>query len=238
MRLTSKLFFVTLLSLTLFSSCNMPEGEGGTGVVRGYVKLVLHPDDDYQLSVDTVDAAKTDVFIVYGDEEFYGDDVETDRDGQYQFEYLLPGRYTVFAYSTLPTGERVPVAETVTLKRGSAVQVPTIYIHEGKAYGTSIIKGKVWGLYFHNENYRGAGWAYEHRVYLRKLGDAYHQDDVRVGVDGVFAFQKVQPGTYEVITYSEDALEVPSPMIDTVTVEADQIFEMTPDTTFVVRIQV
>jgi len=233
-----KLFFVALLSLAFLSSCNFSEGEGGTGVVRGYVKLVLHPDDDYQLNVDTVDAAKTDVFIIYGDNDFYDDDVETDRDGLYQFEYLLPGQYTVFSYSTLPSGERVPVSETVTIDRGSTVQVPTIYIHEGKAYGTSIIKGKVWGLYFHNENYRGEGWAYEHRVYLRKLGDAYHQDDVRVGADGVFAFQKVQPGTYEVITYSEDALEVPSPLIDTVTVEADQIFEMSPDTTFVVRIQV
>ena len=54
----------------------------------------------------------------------------------------------------------------------------------------------------------------------------------------MFAFQKVLPGTYEVITYTQDANEVPSPMIDTVTVGAEEIFEMEPDTTFVVRIQV
>ena len=233
-----KIFLAIMMMCFALSSCNNKEGEGGTGTIRGHVKLVHHPDDDYQLNVDTLDAAKTDVFIIYGDDEFYGDDTETNPDGLYQFEYLTPGRYTVFAYSTLATGEKVAVAQSVTLERGKVAEVPTIYIHDGKAYGTSIITGKVWAWYFHNIEYRGEGWAYEHRVYLRKLGESYHIDDVRVGLDGIFAFQKVLPGTYEVITYTQDAQEVPSPIIDTVTVEADQIFQMEPDTTFIVRIQV
>lgn len=233
-----KIFLAIMMMCFALSSCNNKEGEGGTGTIRGHVKLVHHPDDDYQLNADTLDAAKTDVFIIYGDDEFYGDDTETNPDGLYQFEYLTPGRYTVFAYSTLATGEKVAVAQSVTLERGKVAEVPTIYIHDGKAYGTSIITGKVWAWYFHNIEYRGEGWAYEHRVYLRKLGESYHIDDVRVGLDGIFAFQKVLPGTYEVITYTQDAQEVPSPIIDTITVEADQIFQMEPDTTFIVRIQV
>ena len=238
MKYYSRIVFALLMACCSLVACNNKEGEGGTGTVQGYLMQVNHPDDDYQLNVDTANAAKTDVFIVYGDDEFHGDDVETGPDGFYQFEYLTPGEYTVFAYSTLATGEKEAVSETVTLKRGQVAEVPTIYIHTGKAYGTSIIKGKVWAMYFHNAEYRGEGWAYEHRVYLRKLGDVYHQDDVRVGLDGVFAFQKVLPGTYEVITYTQDANEVLSPMIDTVTVGADEIFEMMPDTTFLVRIQV
>ena len=233
-----KIFLAIMMMCFALSSCNNKEGEGGTGTIRGHVKLVHHPDDDYQLNVDTLDAAKTDVFIIYGDDEFYGDDTETNPDGLYQFEYLTPGRYTVFAYSTLATGEKVAVAQSVNLERGQVAEVPAIYIHDGKAYGTSIITGKVWAWYFHNIEYRGEGWAYEHRVYLRKLGESYHIDDVRVGLDGIFAFQKVLPGTYEVITYTQDAQEVPSPIIDTITVEADQIFQMEPDTTFIVRIQV
>lgn len=232
------LFIAFGLLLSSFSSCNNEAGEGGTGTVQGYVKLVHHPDDNYQLDVDTIVAAKTDVFIVYGNEEFNGDDVETDSKGFYRFEYLTPGEYTVYSYSTLPSGERVPVAETVTLQRGGVSQVPTLYIHDGKAYGTSIITGKIWGMYFHNESYRGEGWAYEHRVYLRKLGETYHQDDVRVGLDGSFAFQKVHPGTYEVFTFTQNVDEVPLPLIDTLTIEADQIYTMQPDTTFIVRIQV
>lgn len=233
-----KIILAVMLLCFALSSCNNKEGEGGTGTVQGYVKLVHHPDDNYQLEADTLDAAKTDVFIVYGDEEFYGNDTETNPEGFYQFNYLTPGDYTVFAYSTLPTGEKVAVSEKVTLERGKVAQVPTIYVHDGKAYGTSVITGKVWAWYFHNNEWRGEGWAYEHRVYLRKLGEIYHFDDARVGVGGVFAFQKVLPGTYEVITYTQDAQEVPFPVIDTVTVEANQIFQMEPDTTFIVRIQV
>lgn len=233
------LSFITLcLLIPFFSSCNGDEGEGGTGTIQGYVRLVHHPDDNYQLSADTLVAAKTDVFIVYGDDEFNGDDVETDSKGFYRFEYLNHGEYTVYAYSTLPSGERVPVSETVSLPRGGVTDVPTLYIHDGKAFGTSIVMGKVWGMYFHNESYRGEGWAYEHRVYLRKLGEPYHQDDVRVGLDGSFAFQKVLPGTYEIFTFTQNVDEVPSPLIDTITIEADQIYTMQPDTTFVVRIQV
>lgn len=233
-----RIIIAFLVMCFALSSCNNKEGEGGTGTIRGYVKLIHHPDDDYQLNVDTLNAAKTDVFIVYGNDVFYGDDIETDPDGLYQFEYLTPGNYTVFAYSTLATGEKVAVAQTVKLERGQVAEVPTIYIHDGKAYGTSVITGRVWAWYFHNIEYRGEGWAYEHRVYLRKLGDSYHIDDVRVGLDGIFAFQKVLPGTYEVVTYTQDAQEVPSPLIDTVTVKADEILQMEPDTTFIVRIQV
>ena len=58
-----KRILVGLLSLLVLTSCNLHEGEGGTGTVRGYVKLVQHPDDDYQLATDTVNAAKTDVFM-------------------------------------------------------------------------------------------------------------------------------------------------------------------------------
>ncbi len=234
-----KLIGLLCVCSLFLASCNSREGEGGTGAVQGYVKLINHPDDDYSLPADTMDAAKTDVFIVYGNSDFYGDDVETDDKGFYKFKYLTPGDYTVFSYSTLPSGERIPVTASVSIGKGETGHVPTIYIHQGKAYGTSIAKGKVYALYYHNDTYRGQGWAYEQRVYIREAGAAYHFDDVRVGLDGVFAFQKLQPGEYEVFTFTENSNEIPSPLIDTLTIEdAGQIIEMVPDTTFIVRIQV
>lgn len=223
----------------MFVSCKRNEGEGGTGVVQGYVMLINHPDDNYTLPADTIVAAKTDVFIVYGNSDFYGDDVETDDKGFYKFKYLTSGNYTVFAYSTLASGDKVPVTASISIGKGETGNVPTIYVHQGKAYGTSIVTGKVYAMYFHNDTYRGQGWAYEHRVYIRKEGDPYHFDDVRVGLDGVFAFQKLQPGNYEVFTFTENSAEVPSPLIEAISVEnIGEIIEMEPDTTFVVRIQV
>ena len=226
MKKTIKLLLI-LVALALLPACNKGEGKGGTGTIQGYVKLVHHPDDDFELNVDTMAAAKTDVFIVYGDDPFYGDDVETGSDGLYRFEYLLPGNYTVYAYSTLLSGEKVAVSEEVVLSRGAVAQVPTIYIHDGKAYGTSIVKGQVHASYYHNGSYRGEGWACEHRVYIRRVGEELYFDDARVGVDGYFFFQKLQPGEYEVFTVTENYEEVPSLMFKTVTVgEAGQVYEL------------
>ena len=220
---------MTLLALALIlPSCNKGPGEGGTGTVQGYVKLVHHPDDDYTLTPDTMAAAKTDVFIIYGNEVYFGNDVETGADGMYQFEYLRPGDYTVFAYSTLPSGEKVAVYESVNLQHGAVVNVPTLYIHDGKAYGTSIVKGRVHATYYHNGSYRGEAWACEHRVYIRRVGEDIPFDDTRVGPDGYFAFQKLQLGEYEVFTASDDiTTEIPDFVFQTVNVEeAGQIYEI------------
>jgi hypothetical protein len=219
-------FFAAAL---LFTSCNKGPGEGGTGTVQGYVKLVHHPDDDYTLTPDTMMAAKTDVFIIYGDEAYFGDDLETNAEGLYQFEYLLPGNYTVFAYSTLPSGEKVAVSETVELARGAIVNVPTLYIHDGKAYGTSIVKGRIHASYYHNGSWRGEGWACEHRVYIRRLGEDIPFDDTRVGPDGYFALQKLQPGEYEVFTVTQDFNEVPDFVFQTITVEESGIVYELPE---------
>ena len=217
-----------MLLASLLPACNKHEGEGGTGTIQGYVKLIHHPDNDFNLTADTIVAAKTDVFIVYGDEAYYGDDAETGPDGLYQFEYLTPGHYTLFAYSTLPSGEKVAVSESVELARGAVMQVPIIYIHDGKAYGTSIVKGKVHASYYHNGSWRGEGWAYEHRVYIRRVGEELHFDDARVGVDGYFYFQKLQPGEYEIFTVSDDIeTEIPELQFQTISVdEAGQVYEL------------
>ena len=223
---TFKSFLILAVTALLLSACNKGPGEGGTGTVQGFVKLVHHPDDDYNLTPDTMVAAKTDVFIVYGDEAYFGNDAETNANGMYRFEYLRPGNYTVFAYSTLPSGEKVAVSETVELQRGTIANVPTLYIHDGKAYGTSVVKGRVHAAYYHNGSYRGEGWACEHRVYIRRVGDDIPFDDTRVGPDGYFAFQKLQPGEYEVYTVTQDFNEVPDFVFQTIMVEeAGQVYE-------------
>ncbi len=228
MNKTTKLLLLFFAMVLLLPSCNKGPGEGGTGMVQGFVKLVHHPDDDYTLTPDTMIAAKTDVFIIYGDENYFGDDAETNAEGMYRFEYLLPGDYTVFAYSTLPSGEKMAVSENVTLARGGVAQVPTIYIHDGKAYGTSIVKGRVYAAYYHNGSWRGEGWACEHRVYIRRVGEEIPFDDTRVGPDGYFAFQKLQPGEYEVFTASDDiSTEIPDFVFQTIIVEeSGKIYEL------------
>ena len=228
MKLTAKVIPMLLMIVwsALTISCNRGEGPGGTGSIEGTVYMVLHPDDNYNLETDTVLAAKEDVFLVYGTQQFYGDDEETDHTGFYQFKYLRPGTYTVYAYSTLANGERTAVSQTVEVQRGKTTTAPIIYIHEGKAYGTSIVKGHVWAYYIDkNGNVISQGWAYGQRMYIQRQGEDFPCDDVRVGIDGVFAFQKLSPGYYTVFTFGEDEDEIPSVVSQTISVtEADQIY--------------
>ena len=82
------------------------------------------------------------------------------------------------------------------------------------------MKGRVYAEYYHNGSYRGEGWACEHRVYIRKVGENMPLDDTRVGPDGYFYFQKLLPGVYEVYTATESFLEVPEFLFQTIEVEA------------------
>lgn len=224
------MLLLVMLAFVSFS-CNRGEGSGGTAAIEGTVYKVLHPDDHYNLDTDTVLAAKEDVFLVYGTQSFYGDDEETDHTGFYRFDYLRPGTYTVYAYSTLASGERHAVTQTVEVQRGKITKVPDIYIHEGKAYGTSIVKGHVWAYYIDkNGNVISQGWAYGQRMYIQRQGEDFACDDVRAGLDGSFAFQKLTPGEYTVFTFGEDADEIPNVVSKNISVtETDQIYTF-PDT--------
>ena len=228
-----KRLYIFIIICLLFSACNKQEGEGGTGAVQGTVYLVHHPDDCFDLHTDTLKAAKADVFIIYGDSDYFNDDVETDYNGFYKFKYLNAGTYTIFAYSTKPSGEKIAVKQTITIKRGETGTVNDIYIHDGKAYGTSIIKGTVMATYIDGtgneiENTVISGYAYNQRVFLKRASEDVHFDDTRTGIDGVYAFQKIEPGEYEVFTVSvtQDGDEIPYIVKKNVTVsQAGEIVE-------------
>ena len=224
-QMKTRILATLLLAALGLAACNQ-EGEGGTGVVQGTVMAVMHNNDDFDLVHDTFPAAKQDVYIVYGDDAYTGDDAECGADGGYRFRYLTPGTYTVYAYSELATGERRAVSQTVSLPRGKTVTVPTLYIHKGKAYGTSNIAGQVRCTYFDkNGNTVETAWALGERVYLQRDGEIYHCDDTRVGDGGRYCFTGVQPGTYTLYAFAEDDDEVPYTVSVSVEVaEADQIY--------------
>ena len=42
---------------------------------------------------------KKRVYIVFGDEDFYADEIRTDYEGKFKFSYLYPGDYRLYTYS-------------------------------------------------------------------------------------------------------------------------------------------
>ena len=180
-----KSLVVFLCALCALVSCNKDEGEGGTASVSGYVYKVVHTSNNFTLSADTVPASKHDVFIYYGDNKAVGDDTETGPDGYFKFKYLTKGKYRVFAYSTYDSGEKEAEMREVKVSRGEDASVGVIYVHEGKAYGTSLIKGKVLVNYYlkmegdviRGEDNKPIDYpAMDTRVYLSRKGEPLNAD--------------------------------------------------------------
>ena len=210
--MTKHTFLILLLPLFLFSCINQ-EGEGGTAMVQGYIYNVLHADDVYNFEPDTFPAAKTDVYLIYGDDAVYGDKMEAAPDGFFQFKYLTKGTYRVYAYCSFPDGRREAVYDTVFVSRGAIATTKDIYIHEGKMLDKSYVKGTLLANYY-DKNYlvEANVPAVGERVFIRKKDALYHFDDIRAGLGGVFMFQKLDPGEYEIFVLTEDANDVITPI--------------------------
>ncbi|MDL2222502.1 hypothetical protein LJB98_00205 [Bacteroidales bacterium OttesenSCG-928-M11] len=202
---TYQILFV-LLSLALFS-CNDGEGPGGSSSLEGYVYEVRHPSGNSLFPADTFPAVKHDVYIVYGDDDYFGDDIETNDNGFYKFDYLRKGNYTVYAYTTYDDGTRESVSQKVKVS-GNTNKADTIFIHTGKANGTSMIRGSVAVNYYDNDRLvtisgQNLFPAIGQRVYLKHKDQDIVTDDVRTDNHGVFVFERLRPGVYEIYTETE-----------------------------------
>ncbi len=93
------LLLSTLITcLIILSSCQNEEGIGGSATITGKVSVQLFDKNTGALQ-GQYDAPEERVYIVYGDNNIYDDDTRTHHDGNYQFQNLFEGNYTIYAYS-------------------------------------------------------------------------------------------------------------------------------------------
>lgn len=82
---------------TYFSACKKDEGFGGTSSIKGTViKQNFNDLGEIETSYNAPDER---VYIIFGDDEIYADDMNTHYDGKYIFTGLRKGNYKLFAYS-------------------------------------------------------------------------------------------------------------------------------------------
>jgi hypothetical protein len=198
------LYLFLFLFLFLFNACNKDEGLGGSSSLEGYVYNVIHQDDNFSFTKDTFPALDNRIFLEFGDNDYnVGEDKRTGREGYYRFDYLRKGNYTVYAVSNFADGYSEAVFQKIKVSDGSNKAAP-IFIHSGKAYGTSMIKGSVYALFYDKTKQVDEGWAVNSDVYINNYGEEMFFDRIRVGDQGVFVFQKILPGKYEIWVTSED----------------------------------
>ena len=128
--------FLLFTSLTLFSCVRTP-GEGGRASVTGSVELVRRVQlNNPQSTVDTIAASNVEVFIIYGDHLGPDDKVDTNPDGDFTFEWLRTGAYTLYVYSkdtsaTSTPLPRVPVSYEIEIQdKDDVIQLDPFVIYD------------------------------------------------------------------------------------------------------------
>lgn len=122
---------VTMLFITV--SCEKAPGEGGNATITGSV-WVRNYNSTFTSFLNEYAGMKEDVFIVYGDNVGYDDKVETDYRGYYRFNYLRPGKYTIYVFSedstlTAPDGKIAIIKEVQITESNQVLVAPQIIIY-------------------------------------------------------------------------------------------------------------
>jgi hypothetical protein len=126
------IFFVSIIVIG-FIACEKQEGRGGSSTIKGLVMVQEYNKDLTIAKGDPYPAQDVDVYLIYGEDEIYGDKFQTGYDGKYEFKYLQTGTYTVYVLSknldNNQTSEKLPIFKTVEITtKNQVVEVENIDI--------------------------------------------------------------------------------------------------------------
>lgn len=203
---------ILIFPILIMISCKKDEGVGGTGSITGKIKINVY-NQNYTVLQASYYAKAEDVYIIYGDETNFSDDVETNYDGTFTFEYLRKGAYKIYIYSedsaeVFPRTDNPVFVNAEITKNGETVDLGEINILQSIEWneGTSVITGKIYAYNWNAEltTYLGEFYAPDEDVFLMIDGDSFYIDDVKTGWDGTYRFENVPIGNYKVYAYSKD----------------------------------
>jgi len=130
----SKIILTLLVFFGFLSSCKKEEGYGGMATIKGKV-LVRDWDKNFNLIMYEHPGLDEDVFIVYGNQNGYGDKLSTDFNGNFEFKYLRKGTYTIYSLSdTLQSAtvsyNQFPVAKKIEITdKKQVIDIGTIVVN-------------------------------------------------------------------------------------------------------------
>jgi len=223
-------------------ACRKDEGIGGGATIKGKVYSV-HFSDKYYYTIDTLAAMDEDVYIVYGDNTFYDDNIKTHYDGTFEFKYLRKGKYSVYVYSndTNNFGNKIPIIKTIEITDNKQTyKVDDIYIYKGIS-GASSITGIVIVIDYYDANNQPKKPPYirytapEEDVYIMYENKPYFFERTRTGYDGVFYFGGLVTGRYYVYAYSKDPLAASEVKAIIDTIDITSLHQNITDTLYIYK---
>lgn len=136
----------SMLKVTLSKGKNLDLGDlvqyksidydDGASVIKGrvlqinYWKQSVYP---HLITRDTTVAQELEVYLTFGDDNFYSERIRTQDDGSFAFNNLIKGDYRVFLYSEDVSGGEAKVvvdSNTLIAEHGQVVDLGDLFIEE------------------------------------------------------------------------------------------------------------
>jgi len=200
-------FFIGVSLICFFAtSCKKEEGRGGKLSIKGKVYGKFYNKKFNKLRFEKY-IEEEDVYIIYGDNDYYGDREKTGYDGAFQFDYLNKGKYKIYTFTTdLATQQKVPVIKEITIQDDATLDDFVINV-EDKSFGIYAIRGKVYANDY-DDTYSGLDgpsyYAMDEDVFLIEEGDSSYADKVSTNYNGMYEFRGLRNGKYKVYVFSEN----------------------------------
>lgn len=118
------------IGVAFMSACTKGPGEGGRASIKGTV-FARNYSNAFNIT-DSGLIGGQKVYIKYGDEPGISDDTDTDQNGEFYFNFLREGKYTLIVYSKVlvnNTLDSAIVTKVDITSKNQQVVVPQININ-------------------------------------------------------------------------------------------------------------
>jgi hypothetical protein len=126
---------ILLLTIAASTGCSKGPGPGGRAKIKGKV-FGINLDKSLSIVRDSAFVGDEKIFISYGDVTTVGDDVTSSFDGSFEFDYLRPGKYKIWAFSKKINGvnkmDTAIVQDVVISGKSEEKDMGTIRIYTNK----------------------------------------------------------------------------------------------------------
>lgn len=196
-----------IISLDTIYIKKIVDVDDGNASVSGRIIERTYNEDFSILLSETV-AKDEDVFIQFAGSTNLVDDVKTSSTGEFVFEKLWAGDYSVYSYSdTSITGGTDQVITEVSLENNESINAGDIIVNRIADWdeGRATIKGSILTNYS-GSTIKDISAAQEQEVYLVYNNHQYYDERIRTGYDGIFEFRNLILGDYKIYVYSDDVV--------------------------------
>ncbi len=181
--------------------------DGNASVAGKVIERTYNEDFSILLSEEV--AKDEDVYMQLSGSNYIVEDVKTSKSGEFKFENLWAGDYTVYSYSdTSLTGGSDQVIAEITVENNESVNTGDIIVNRVADWddGRASIKGSITLTNYSGSTIKDISVAQEQEVYLIYNNHEFYDERIRTSYDGTFEFQNLILGEYKIFVYSDDVV--------------------------------